>query len=291
MCGCSRGWFGKRSVAVLFVLLLALTLAVPAIAEMPEAPRLKGGNVGVEGLNIHYRMGGSGPCLLMLHGFTLTGEEWEPLALEFLPEYTVILADLPGHGGSSALPGDFSLKQTAHLMHGLLDQIGVKNARGIGHSAGAMTLLHMAVERPQRLEAVVLVAGANAMGSQARKLLKEYKFELMDPRMQEFYWKLHPGGRSQVDRIFRQLNALAENREDIPIETLSALKVKTLLVWGDRDEYFPLSVPMEMYRALPDAALWVVPGQGHGPLWESFGGAAEAACMFPAVVKKFWAEK
>jgi pimeloyl-ACP methyl ester carboxylesterase len=277
----------KRLLPGLLVL-LAIAIAVPGSFASRESSEFSDHTAVVDGHKVHYLAGGQGPILLMLHGFTLTGEEWLPLAEEFLSRHTVILPDLPGHGSSSPLPGAFSFKETARLMHGLLDRLGADKAQGIGHSAGAMTLLHMAVERPQRLESLALVGGPTVLGPQARKIAREDKFELMDLQRQEFYWRLHPGGKPQVDWIFRQYNGLADNQEGIPMEVLTGLSVKTLIIWGDRDEYFPLSVPLEMYRALPHAALWVVPGQGHMPLWESFGGSAAAARMFPAIVDEFF---
>lgn len=255
-----------------------------------ETPTFRGHTVMVEGLKLHCRIGGTGPHLLMLHGFTLTGEQWLPLAGDFTSGHTVVIVDLPGHGGSEPMPGAYNFAVTARLMHGLLDELGAETACGIGHSAGAFVLLNMAERQPERMSAMVLIGGAHFIGQEARKVMRQERFEQLGPAEREFYRRLHPGGLEQVERIFRQYNGLADNRESISTGALGALPVRTLLVWGDRDRYFPLEVALEMYRALPRSALWVVPGQGHTPLWENLGGSADAARIFPTIVGKFFSE-
>jgi len=232
-------------------------------------------------------MGGSGPILLMLHGMTLTGEQWAPFAKDFTDSYTVVIVDLPGHGASSPLPGAFNFAKSAELIHGLLDDLGAKQVYGIGHSAGGMTLLHMATQQPKRLKAMVLVDAPHYLGPEGRKLVREDTWERLDPAVQEWYRKLHPGGQNQVTDIFRQYNGLAETSEHIAPEVLNTLPVNTLIIWGDRDPAFPLEIPMEMYRSLPNAALWVIPQQGHTPLWVDMGGAASAAAAFRRIAKDF----
>ena len=70
-------------------------------------------------------------------------------------------------------------------------------------------------------------------------------------------------------------------------ERLSTINARTLLVVGDQDPVLPLELALEMYRAIPDAALWVVPGQGHSPVLPNWGGSPEARRIFPDVVREF----
>ena len=90
--------------------------------------------------------------------------------------------------------------------------------------------------------------------------------------------------------IYRAVRAFTENYEDFAFspEHLAALPTRTLLVWGDRDPLNPLDIPFEMYAAMPNASLWVVPDQGHMPLWEDFGGSPEVQAIFGTVVTKFF---
>ena len=123
----------------------------------------------VDGIELYYRTGGSGPPLVLLHGFTLTGEEWDPFLGELGKHNTVILPDLPGMGRSSRPTGDFTHRETARLTFGLLDALGVGRVRGMGHSSGGIMLLHMALQQPDRMEAIVLVAGAHRLPQDVRQ--------------------------------------------------------------------------------------------------------------------------
>jgi pimeloyl-ACP methyl ester carboxylesterase len=57
--------------------------------------------------------------------------------------------------------------------------------------------------------------------------------------------------------------------------SLSKITAPTLIVYGDRDPLYPVEMAVEMYRAIPRSALWVVPNGGHGPVF--FGDAARFA--------------
>ena len=111
---------GRRWKVVVFVLPVLVLLGTGA-TRAKETPEFLERTATVDGFKIHYRVGGSGPFLLMLHGMTLTGEQWLPFAEDFRNTYTVIVADLPGHGGSSPLagvPGTPHLIETPFLRRG-----------------------------------------------------------------------------------------------------------------------------------------------------------------------------
>lgn len=148
----------------------------------------------VDSYTLHYRIGGSGPILLMLHVMTLTSEQWAPFAKDFTDSYSVVIANLPGHGGSSPFPDAFSFAKSAKLIHRLLNELGAKQAYGIGHSAGGMTLLHMATQQPKRLKSMVLVDAPHYFGPEARKITRKDTWERLDPEVQEWYRKFIPVG-------------------------------------------------------------------------------------------------
>lgn len=63
-----------------------------------QAASFRADSVEVDGSWLHYRTGGHGPPLLLLHGFTGTGVWWEPYLDPLAESYTTIVPDLPGHG-------------------------------------------------------------------------------------------------------------------------------------------------------------------------------------------------
>jgi pimeloyl-ACP methyl ester carboxylesterase len=253
-------------------------------------PFLTARTATVQACRISYRIGGTGPCLLLLHGFTLNSSQWDPFLERLSRSHTVIVPDLPGHGGSEADDGPFSFVRTAERMHGLLQQLGVVSAACIGHSAGAVTALHMATQQPRSIEAMVLVAGPHRLDAQARALARDERFDALDAQTQSLYLSLHPGGRPQIDRIFGQFNRLGGDDRDfeVSVNRLAAISTPALLVWGDRDPYFTVESGLALYRVLRNAQLMVWPGQGHTPVWPSLGGSPLAAESFPAVLDDFF---
>jgi pimeloyl-ACP methyl ester carboxylesterase len=147
----------------------------------------------------------------------------------------------------------------------------------------------MAVQHPERVEAMVLVAGGHRLVNGARERLVGFDFDAASPALQEHYLTYHPGGAAQLDRIFEEVRGLANNYSDFNFspEQLSIVPTRTLLVWGDRDPTYPLDIGVEMYEALPNASLWVVPSQGHFPLWPEFDGSEDAASIFVSLVSDF----
>ena len=280
-------WTGTR--VWLLMALLALCGEPVIAAEQPL--RLSDGTINVNGVDIFYRIGGSGPPLLLLHGFTGVGHWWDGLLDDFGQHYTVIVPDLRGHGRSTSPPGEFSYRESARDMFGLLDHLGIQRIQGIGYSAGGCTLLHMAAQQRGRVEAMILVAGGHRLTSGSRQDLRDWPpLEQLPGSYQSYYRQVHPGGDSQVRSLLSQLRASAENYEDFGFspEHLSTIPARALMVWGDQDH---VEVAFELHRSLPDSALWVIPGQGHLAVWKEWGGSQLAAELFPKLALEFLGKK
>ena len=142
--------------------------------------------VEVEGLELYYRTGGSGPPLLLLHGGTVTGQLWNPFLDALGEHYTVIVPDLPGHGRSPGFPPEgFVFGAIARVILGLVETLGLERVQGIGASAGAPVLLHMAVQRPEVMEAIVPVAGAHFNRPWPKEYIANQSWENCAPEYQE----------------------------------------------------------------------------------------------------------
>ncbi len=78
-------------------------------------------------------------------------------------------------------------------------------------------------------------------------------------------------GDEQISHLIAQFNALGEDHDDMAFteQDLSTIAARTLVVHGDRDRFFPVEIAVGIYRSIPDAALWVVPGGEHAPIYDS----------------------
>jgi pimeloyl-ACP methyl ester carboxylesterase len=72
----------------------------------------------------------------------------------------------------------------------------------------------------------------------------------------------------QLDTLFSQVRAMPEGDDpNFTPDRLMTISAPTLIVFGDRDPLYPVSIAFELYQAIPNAALWVVPNAGHGPVF------------------------
>ncbi|TGT15307.1 alpha/beta fold hydrolase, partial [Mesorhizobium sp. M4B.F.Ca.ET.172.01.1.1] len=90
------------------------------------------------GAKIYARIGGSGPAVVLIHGFGDTGDMWKPLALDLATDHTVIVPDLRGMGLSSIPESGYEKWNQAADIRAVLDHLGIGNADIIGHDIGTM---------------------------------------------------------------------------------------------------------------------------------------------------------
>jgi pimeloyl-ACP methyl ester carboxylesterase len=78
---------------------------------------------------------------------------------------------------------------------------------------------------------------------------------------------VHKHGDEQVRALRRQFYGFKDSYEDMNFTAplLGTIQARTLVVHGDRDQFFPVDIPLEMYRSIPNSFLWIVPNGGHGP--------------------------
>ena len=112
-------------------------------------------NVGKS--KIHYTIGGSGPAVLLLHGFAETSRMWAPILPALAEKFTVIAPDLPGIGDSSIPSDEISMKRAAIQMHDLVRSLGIQSARVVGHDIGLMVAYAYAALFPSDTEKLAVM--------------------------------------------------------------------------------------------------------------------------------------
>jgi pimeloyl-ACP methyl ester carboxylesterase len=118
----------------------------------------------VRGVRLRWFEGGSGPGVTLVHGYGGAASNWTLVAPLLAERFRVVVPDLPGHGGSSALPGPpLQIDPYADRLAEVLDEPTVV----VGHSLGAVVALRLAVRRPDLVRGLVL-AGAAGIASSTR---------------------------------------------------------------------------------------------------------------------------
>ncbi|MEO8523868.1 MAG: alpha/beta hydrolase [Caldimonas sp.] len=134
-------------------------LLVPSIASAQAFafPAFKVRDIATNGVTIHVRSGGSGPAVVLLHGYGETGDMWAPLAVDLAHDHTVIVPDLRGLGLSSKPAGGFDKKTQAEDVAGVMTALGVQQADVVAHDIGNMVAFQFAAQHPDRMRKLVLI--------------------------------------------------------------------------------------------------------------------------------------
>jgi len=227
-------------------------------------------------LTMYYETEGAGEPLLLLHGGTGCQEHWALAGRDhFMSEYTLIKPDARGHGRTNNPQRTITHRQCASDMLALLDHLGIKKCRAVGISMGGNILLHMATMQPERIEAMVVVSATMYFPEQARAIMRQIPPAESQPAQEwETMRKRHKLGDEQIVALWEWSHGMQDSYDDMNFTPplLGKITAPTLIVYGDRDPLYPVEMVVEMYRAIPRSALWVVPNGGHGPV---FFGASE----------------
>jgi pimeloyl-ACP methyl ester carboxylesterase/quercetin dioxygenase-like cupin family protein len=138
--------------------IVALAGAGPTLAEPFDFPAgFHAQEVKTNGTTLHVRIGGSGPAVVLIHGYADTGDMWAPLAADLMRDHTVIAADLRGMGLSDVAADGFTKKNQAEDIAGVLDALHIARADVVGHDIGNMVAFAFAEAHPDRTTRLVMM--------------------------------------------------------------------------------------------------------------------------------------
>ena len=123
--------------------------------DFPQEFRIR--DVATNGTVIHVRHGGTGPAVVLLHGYGETGDMWAPMAVDLARDHTVVVPDLRGMGLSSKPQGGFDKKTQAADIAGTLNELKIDRADLVTHDIGNMVGYAFAAQYPERVTRFVLI--------------------------------------------------------------------------------------------------------------------------------------
>ncbi|MBX3101198.1 MAG: alpha/beta hydrolase [Bacteroidetes bacterium] len=127
----------------------------------------------IHGIDTRYRVQGSGPDLVLLHGFMESHEVFTHLLPPLAAHYRVTVADLPGHGGTGISPAYASLAAWGEWLHHLMETLGLEQPVVVGHSLGGYVALAYAHRHPQQLGGLGLWHSTAYADSDERRLSRD----------------------------------------------------------------------------------------------------------------------
>ncbi len=243
---------------------------------------------------VAHRQVGSGPDVLFVHGWPVSGATFRMLVPHLMDHVTCHLIDLPG-SGSSRFGNDTTLTIDQHIrtVRRVVDLLGLDDVAVVGHDSGGLIARH-AMVGDHRLRAMGLIdteqphgsswrfrlflaarhvpglaAGLGWVAAQPRLRRNQFVFggafadsSRLDGEFDEFFLRpLHdiPERREAAVRVLRSFDyQLVRDLADVH----RRIEVPVQLVWGDRDLFFPIEQAEAMVETFPDARLATVRGAG-----------------------------
>ena len=225
-----------------------------------------------DGVNIHYEVHGSGPPLLLTHGYSSTSAMWQGQIAALSKQHKLILWDMRGHGQSD-YPDDaaaYSEALTVADMAALLDKTGAGSAIVGGLSLGGYMSLAFYRAHPQRVRALLIIdTGPGFKKDEARDAWNKRAHDTGERFEREGLEGLQLASRERSSVVHRDASGLARaargmltQRDAGVIETLPQIKVPSLVVVGADDTPF-LAASDYMAAKIPGAQKVVIPAAGH----------------------------
>jgi pimeloyl-ACP methyl ester carboxylesterase len=115
------------------------------------------GRVAVNGISLHYRMGGKGKPVFLLHGWPQHSLMWHAVAPLLAEHYTVICPDLRGAGGSSVPATGYDKKTMAEDVYQLVRYLGYEKILLAGYDLGSGVAYSLAAQHPELVEKLVVM--------------------------------------------------------------------------------------------------------------------------------------
>ena len=242
---------------------------------------------------------GTGPPVILIHGFGGSMWQWEYQQHALSQHFRVITLDLPGSGLSDKPEIDYRPDQMLDYFVGFMDGVKIPQATLVGNSMGAGLAIGMALAHPSRVDKLVLIDGLpqqvmtkltspsvrRALETSAPSWLVSFGNMLFGRLMTESVLKeivhdpalLTPAVIERSDRNRQRpglIKPLLTVRENLPLwESGFATRIgdiihPTLVIWGEEDRVFPIAVGEELHQTIKGSRFIRIPTAGHIPQWE-----------------------
>lgn len=271
---------------------LSINTRIVDATTRAAAPRDGGSLVATDVARANVKVEGSGPPIVLIHGFGAAIDWWDAIAPTLAASHRVIRLDLIGHGGTEAPVTGYAIERQAELVAAVLDALGVGRVTVVGHSMGGEVATAFAVRDPRRIDCMILIDSPPTAGTHFTLLTRAY----LAPVLGELLSRLRTGGavRRGLEQGFAPGFAFPEafvaDLEQLPYpafrgahdesvayrnatatsERLAALDPtpRLLVLFGALDAIVPPS-HAQLFARVPGAQIAMLAGVGHSPMVEA----------------------
>src|ERR671925_1120020 len=229
----------------------------------------------VSGIELYYEVQGDGPVVVFAHGAGGNHLSWWQQVPVFARKYRCVIFDHRGFGQSSDVPNGPGSQAFVDDLRFLLNHLKIDRASLVAQSMGGRTCLGFALERPDRVQALVMADTTGGFGdARMAELRAEGEATMAGPNPPPRTYARHfPQEQPAQAFLYEQIRALNPPRREAPVpgptaEQVRALQTPTLLIVGEHDVIAPPPI-MKMFQSyIPQARLAEVAGAGHSVYFE-----------------------
>lgn len=233
------------------------------MAVWPFAPRPHVARFGT--YKLVYRVLGSGPPVVLVHGLSGSGHWWKRNIAEFAQHFSVYVVELVGYGNNRSWR-PVKIETTAEALARFVATLPGGRAHLVGHSMGGHIATHLAARFPERVDRLVLASASGMVNTNlvkmALRLPGEGRRAAFDFAPVLAFDALRAG---PLNLLLSTLDILSNDVSD----ALATIAAPTLLVWGTNDVLVPLAVGEAVLKHLPPGTrLELIEGAGHVVMWD-----------------------
>jgi pimeloyl-ACP methyl ester carboxylesterase len=212
-------------------------------------------------LKTWYDKHGSGDPLVLLHGGLVDARFFEPNLGALAGRFRVYTPERRGHGHTPDVPGPITYQLMADDTIAFLEAVVGEPADLMGHSDGAFTAMLVAMQRPELVRRLVLISGGfNKSGEAAPDV--EWNVDELARFLAPAYGEVSPDGEGHFRVVATKIGEMAAVEPNLQASDLAKVTQRTLVMFSDDDLMTPAHA-VEMYEALPNAELAILPGTSH----------------------------
>lgn len=231
-----------------------------------------GGFVDARGLKTWYEEYGSGRPLVMLHGDAYNAEAFSRQVPAFRTQYRLFVPERRGHGRTEDVPGDYTYDVAANDTIAFIEALGLEDIFLLGHSGGADVAIRVAATRPDLVAGLIPISGESSI-----RLTQEQRTRALGQTTDDFgkwasfvvesYYRVTPDGERRFPAFFEKIKKMWATDWEVKDDELAKVTAPTMIMLGDHD-FGTVEESAALSRKFPKGQLCVVPGAGHGLMWE-----------------------
>lgn len=238
----------------------------------------------IDDITLKYRIVGEGPPVLLVHGLGSDMRGWEFQEPALSKHFKVILLDQRGHGHSSGPELDLVTADVfAKDLNTFLDEIGIEKATVMGASMGGLIAQQFTLTYPERVTKLVLMSTGSKITESTIDEVYSWREAQVEGGDEAYFWastkscfpeKFIENNKETIDYLMSRENLL--NPDGVLAaglglsmfdaeERIHEIEVPTLIIHGEEDRVFDVSVARDAAEKIPNAELVTFPGCGHDP--------------------------